>query len=82
MTKAPRTLDDLTALVSESEVETSAAPVAKEVKFIATKQISVKMEGDDYAKLRHAAQKTELSHREILLEGFNLWLKQNAAKLK
>lgn len=82
MTKSPRTLEDLTALVSDTEVNTSAVPVPQQVKFVATKQISVKMEGEDYAKLRSAAQKTELTHRDILLEGFNLWLKTNASKLK
>lgn len=53
-------------------------------KFMVTgsKQVSVKMDTDDYAMLRYASDKTELNHREIFLEAFSLWVKANAAKLK
>lgn len=53
-------------------------------KFTVTgsKQVSVKMDTDDYAMLRYASDKTEMNHREIFLEAFSLWVKANAAKLK
>lgn len=52
------------------------------LKSTSSKQVSVKMEAEDYTMLRHCAARTDLNHREIFLEAFDLWIRHNAAKLK
>lgn len=56
--------------------------IKRELASTSSKQVSVKLEADDYTMLRHCAERSGLNHREIFLEAFDLWIKQNAAKLK
>lgn len=53
------------------------------VKYSVTgsKQVSVKMDSSDYAMMRYVAESLDMTHRDILLEGFTLWLQANQAKL-
>lgn len=56
--------------------------IDRNLKVSGSKQVSVKLEPEDYTMLRHCAERSGLNHREIMLEGFDLWIRQNAAKLK
>lgn len=56
--------------------------IDRSLKSTSSKQVSVKMEAEDYTMLRHCADRTGLNHREIFLEAFDLWIRQNASKLQ
>ncbi|EHU2760875.1 MULTISPECIES: hypothetical protein [Acinetobacter] len=47
-----------------------------------SKQVSVKMDPEDYAMLRHSSDRFAKHHKDIFLEAFDLWIKHNAEKLK
>lgn len=47
----------------------------REIKTIGSKQLTVKMDEDRYKQLRLNALDKGMTHRDIMLEGFDLWLK-------
>ncbi|MEI1665336.1 hypothetical protein ABTN36_16385 [Acinetobacter baumannii] len=48
-----------------------------ETKIIGAKQVSVKMDEHRYSQLRKNALAKNMTHRDIMLEAFDLWLKLN-----
>lgn len=46
-----------------------------ETNIIGTKSLTVKMDEHRYKQLRLNALDKEMTHRDIMLEGFDLWLK-------
>lgn len=65
---------DLTNLLTETEVTTSAKASTP---IEGSAQVSVRLDGVRYSKLKKIGQATGMSHKEILTEGFDLWVKAN-----
>lgn len=89
-TKQNLTLDTLLGVVNTGEEEvTSSVPDAPVVKVATppktpattgliseSKQLSVRIDGSRYDRLKAAALLHKLSHRDIMVQGLDLWLKK------
>lgn len=47
----------------------------KETKAIGSKNLTVKMDEYRYKQLKRNALEKDMTHRDIMLEGFDLWMK-------
>lgn len=71
MAKQPLGLSELLG-EHAAGIETSATSENK----LQSAQVSVRLDGSRYAKLKKAGIAFEMTHKDILIEGFDLWLKE------
>lgn len=72
MAKQPLGLSELLG-EHAAGVETSATSSENKLQ---SAQVSVRLDGTRYAKLKKAGIAFEMTHKDILIEGFDLWLKE------
>lgn len=72
MAKAPLNLGNV---ISQNIVNTEENTSAKRMEVTSdSKALSIKIDGTRYNLLRKASFVTKKTHRQIMLEGFDLWM--------
>ncbi len=65
---------DLSNLMQENEVKTSSKSSVGMIEGSA--QVSVRLDGARYTILRKIAKAEDRTHKDIMIEAFDLWLKE------